>query len=199
MGAKDKRVDEYIAKAAEFAQPILKELRARIHAACPGVEETIKWGMPAFEYLGPFAGMGAFKQHAVFGFWKHRLVVGDDPKAKEAMGSYGCLKSVKDLPPKSDFEKQVEFAMELNEKGVKVERAKKRETTAARMHPDLVKALARHKKVAANFGRFPPSQQREYVEWIAEAKRDETRAKRLAQLVEWVAAGKPRNWKYMKR
>lgn len=197
MVKKDARVDAYIAKAAEFARPILIELRARVHANCPEVVETIKWGMPAFEYLGPFAGMASFKKHAVFMFWKHDLILKDDEKAKEAMGSFGCIKETKDLPSKAQFAKYLKLAMELNENGVKVERKKTRPATPVAMHPEFKAALARDKKAKAGFDGLAPGRQREYVEWIAEAKKDETRARRLEQAIEWLADGKPRNWKYM--
>ena len=101
MGTKDKRIDAYIAKAAPFARPILTYLRAVVHAACPDVEETIKWSMPAFDYNGPFCSMAAFKQHATFGFWKGALIV--DPKTRkpdEAMGDLGRITRVADLPGK---------------------------------------------------------------------------------------------------
>lgn len=197
MAKKDPRVDAYIAKAADFAQPILNELRARVHAHCPDVVENIKWGMPAFEYLGPFAGMAAFKKHAVFGFWKHDLIVKDDGKAKEAMGSFGCLTALDQLPTKAQFAKYVKVAMTLNENGVKVERKKTRPKTPVAMHPDFKRGLAKSPKAKAGFEGLPPGQQREYVEWIAQAKKDETRARRLAHALAWLADGKPRNWKYM--
>lgn len=198
MVTKDPRVDAYIAKAADFAKPILNELRARVHANCPDVVETIKWGMPAFQYHGPFAGMAAFKKHAVFGFWKHDLIVEADDKAKEAMGSFGCLTELKQLPTKAQFAQYVKTARSLNENGVKVERKKTRPNTPVPMHPDLAAGLAKGKKAKAGFDALAPSQQREYIEWIGEAKKDETRARRLEQALEWLAEGKPRHWKYMK-
>ncbi|MBK6940468.1 MAG: YdeI/OmpD-associated family protein [Planctomycetes bacterium] len=198
MVKKDPRVDAYIAKAAAFAKPLLTELRARVHANCPGVVETIKWGMPAFEYLGPFAGMAAFKKHAVFGFWKHDLIVEDDGKAKEAMGSFGCLSELEQLPTKAQFAKYVKTAMTLNENGVKVERKKTRPKTPMAMHPEFKAGLAKNKKAKAGFEALAPGQQREYVEWIGEAKQDATRTRRLEQALEWLNEGKSRHWKYKK-
>ena len=198
MVSQDPRVDAYIAKAAPFAQPILAHLRKLVHRACPDVEETMKWSMPAFEYKGPYCGMAAFKQHAVFGFWKHELVVGDDAKAREAMGSFGCLKTKADLPSDAAMLRFLKLARKLNDDGVKVVRAKTRPKKAVPMHPKLKAALARNAKARAHFDAFSPSAQRDYVEWIAEAKAEETRERRLAQAIEWIAAGKPRNWKYMK-
>lgn len=199
MVKKDPRVDAYIAKAADFARPLLNELRARVHANCPEVVETIKWGMPAFEYHGTIAGMAAFKKHAVFGFWKHDLIIEDDAKAKEAMGSFGCLTELKQLPTKAQFAKYMKTAMTLNENGVKVDRTKTRSKASAAMHPELKAGLAKNKKAKAGFDAMAPGRQREYVEWIGEAKQDATRARRLKQALEWLAEGKPRHWKYMKR
>jgi uncharacterized protein YdeI (YjbR/CyaY-like superfamily) len=197
MGARDPRIDAYIRKSAAFARPILERLREDVHACCPDVAETVKWSMPAFEYEGLLCGLAAFKQHCTFGFWKHALVVGDDPKAEEAMGSFGRITSLSDLPSRSVLRRYVRKAMRLNEQGVTVPREKARRREAIPMHPALKRALKG--KAAANFRAMSPSQQREYLEWIAEAKQDATRARRVAQAVEWLHEGKPRNWKYMKR
>jgi uncharacterized protein YdeI (YjbR/CyaY-like superfamily) len=196
MGKKDARLDAYIKKAAPFAQPILAKLRQRIHAACPAVVETVKWGHPSFEYKGILCGMAAFKQHAAFGFWKHDLVVGKDAKSKEAMGSFGRITSLADLPPAARFTSLVKKAMELNDAGIKVARVKTRKKKPIAMHPDFEKALARDAKARTHFDAFSPSCQREYLEWIGDAKQDATRERRIATAAAWIAQGKPRNWKY---
>ncbi len=198
MGQKDERVDAYIAKSAEFAQPLLKHLRAVVHEGCPEVIETIKWGMPAFEHKGPMCGMAAFKAHATFGFWKHDLIVGDDPKAQEAMGSFGRLQSLADLPSKRSLLALVRKARKLNDDGIKPARPKHSSKPVPKMHPALKAALATNKRAAATFKDFAPSHQREYLEWIAEAKQEATRERRIAQALEWMAEGKSRNWKYQK-
>src|ERR1051325_9942940 len=122
----DKRVDAYIKKAQPFARPILMHIRKLVHETCPEVVETIKWGMPSFDYKGPFVGMAAFKQHAVFGFWKAKLF--DDPKGllseEDAMGHGGRLTSVKDLPSDRDMKNFIKQAMKLNEEGIKTPRTK---------------------------------------------------------------------------
>lgn len=195
----DPRVDAYIAKSADFARPILVELRARVHAVCPDVVEGIKWSMPAFDHHGPLAHMAAFKKHCAFGFWKHKLVVGDDPRAQEAMGSYGTLTSLEQLPSKAQFARQMKLAMKLNEQGIKLAKPKKPAKQAEAPHPDFARALSRNKSARAGFEGLAPGQQREYVEWIAEAKQEATRLRRIEQALEWLAEGKPRHWKYMKR
>ena len=196
MGTKDPRVDEYIANAAPFAQPILVKLRAIVHEACPDVEETIKWRMPSFQYKGMLCGMAAFKQHCSFGFWKHSQVF-EDGRARDGMGSFGCMKKPADLPPKKELVAWIKKAMALNESPVKSPRVPKHpEKPPPEMPDDLAAALKRHKAARATFEKFPPSHRREYIEWIVEAKREETRAKRLATTLEWLAEGKSRNWKY---
>jgi uncharacterized protein YdeI (YjbR/CyaY-like superfamily) len=195
MPGHDPRVDAYIAAAAEFARPILEEIRKRVHAACPQVEETIKWGMPNFVHAGGIlCGMAAFKQHASFGYWKHALVMGE--AERDGMGSYGKLASVGDLPPKARMQADLKRAMKLNEEGVKPERRKPASKPAPEVPGDLAAALDKDKAAKATFDGFPPSCKREYIDWIVEAKREETRAKREAQAVEWMAEGKRRNWKY---
>jgi uncharacterized protein YdeI (YjbR/CyaY-like superfamily) len=199
MGKRDPRIDAYIDNAAEFAQPILGRLRAIVHEACPEVEETLKWSAPSFLHAGGIlCGMAAFKQHASFGFWKHALVVGEEVP-RDGMGSFGKLTSLKDLPPKKELVALIHKAMRLNEEGVKTPGVRKSSTPKPPpvAPDDLAAALKRNRQARTTFEGFSPSQQRDYVDWITEAKRDETRQKRLAQAIEWLAEGKPRNWKYM--
>jgi uncharacterized protein YdeI (YjbR/CyaY-like superfamily) len=196
MSHHDPRVDAYIAKAAAFAQPILKELRARVHAHCPQVVETIKWGMPAFEYQGPLANMAAFKAHCAFGFWKHQLIIGEDPQAAEAMGSFGRLTSLKDLPTKTVFARWMRRARELNEQGVQVPKAKARAKARLAPHPDFQRALDQDARARAGYQGLAPGQQREYCEWISEAKQESTRQRRIEQALPWLREGKTRHWKY---
>lgn len=192
----DPRIDDYIQSAAAFAQPMLVHIRDAVHQACPQVEETIKWGMPTFMHAGGIlCGMAAFKQHVSFGYWKHALVVGDG-SAQEGMGSYGKMASLKDLPPKKTLLAHIRKAAKLNEDGVKAPAQRKSAKPFPQAPDDLVAALRKNKAAQATYEAFPPSCKREYVEWITEAKREETRAKRLVQAVEWMAEGKRRNWKY---
>ena len=200
MGTKDPRVDAYVEKSPPFARPILRHIRAVVHAACPKTEETLKWSMPTFLYAGEMlCGMAAFKEHAVLGFWKASLIFDEKGRKLEddAMGQFGCVKSVKDLPTKRELTGYIRKAMVLNEQGIKVKRAK---TAAPKAPPkvpaELVAALKKNRKAAATFEAFPPSCRREYVEWITEAKQEATRLRRLKTAVEWMAEGKKRNWKY---
>lgn len=204
MSTHDPRIDAYIQKAAPFAQPILKHLRELVHKACPEAEETIKWSFAFFDYKGPLCSMAAFKQHCVFGFWKSKLL--NDPKGHlserfvdggEASGNMCRITSLKDLPPDKviiDFIKQ---AKKLNDEGVKL--PPKKVAPKEVIIPDyFTSALKKNKKAAAIFEKFPPSHKREYIEWITEAKTEETRNKRIATSIEWIAEGKGRNWKYQK-
>lgn len=201
MGKKDPRIDAYIAKAPDFAKPILNELRKRVHKACPEVVEDIKWGQPHFNYKGIFAGMGSFKAHAVFGFWKGEIIFGRKAAEQEAMGQFGCMTSVKDLPKAPLFNKWIKQAMKLNDEGVVApSRAKpKGPPKKVPVPPVLLAALKRSPKAKETFDGFSPSHKREYAEWIAEAKTEETRERRLETAIEWMEEGKPRMWKYMKK
>lgn len=198
MVTRDKRIDAYIEKAPDFAKPVLTALRAAIHASCPDVVETMKWRNPSFEHHGLLCGMAAFKKHCTFGFWKHTLVVGDTDKGKEAWGSFGRMSSIADLPPKSTLARLIKKAMRLNEDGIKAPRDKTAPRPLPKMPPVLTKALAANAAARQQWSAFTPGKQREYMEWIGEAKTDATRARRLEQAMEWIAEGKPRNWKYMK-
>ncbi|QIL20451.1 YdeI/OmpD-associated family protein [Thermomonas sp. HDW16] len=195
--ARDPRIDAYIERAAPFAQPILTRVRELVREACPDVEETMKWSMPTFMHAGAIlCGMAAFKQHASFGYWKHALVVGEG-EPRDGMGSYGKMTSLKDLPPKKMLLAHLRKAMKLNEDGVKSPATRKTTPKPLPQAPDdLLVALKKNKAAQATFEGFPPGCRREYIEWIVEAKREDTRARRLAQAIEWMAEGKRRNWKY---
>lgn len=196
MASRDPRIDAYIGKSADFARPILAHLRALVHEACPQAEETLKWGMPTFMHHGILCGIGAFKQHCTFGFWKHPLVVGAG-RHDDAMGQFGCIRSVADLPPKKVLIGYVRKAAELNESGIKVPRKTSRPKPAPEAPADLAAALKKNRKAAAAYAAFSPSAKREYVDWITGAKTDATRQRRLVTAIEWMADGKQRNWKYM--
>jgi uncharacterized protein YdeI (YjbR/CyaY-like superfamily) len=196
MPDKDPRIDAYIEKSADFAKPVLTHIRKIVHKASPKITETVKWGMPAFEYKGLICGMAAFKEHCTFGFWKHSLLDYDGfSDEKTAMGSFGRMTSKKDLPPDETLIKLVQQAVELNEKGVKVERKKPAAKEIA-VPDNLAAALKKNKAAQKTFDNFPPSCRKEYVQWITEAKTDATREKRLATTIEWLSEGKRRNWKY---
>jgi hypothetical protein len=194
MGKKDPRVDAYIARAGEFARPILTRLRALVHQGCPDVDETIKWSVPAFDYQGPLCGMAAFKSHCIFGFWKAALL-----KGGTAANQRMRLESVEDLPSDRALITLIRQAAHLNESGIRTARRPARTRPPLDPPPELVAALRRNARARAAFEAFPPSHKREYIEWIADAKTDETRRRRLDTAVLWIAEGKQRNWKYQRK
>lgn len=199
--SRDPRVDAYIAKSAPFAQPILRHLRELVHKTCPDVEETVKWGMPYFEHSGMLCGMAAFKAHCAFGFWHQGMekVLGKwGEQSENAMGSLGRITSLADLPDEKTMIRFVAAAVKLNESGVPG-RPRPTRSGKARELPvpeDLAAALKKNRTAAKTFETFSPSHRKEYIEWITEAKREETRQKRVTTTTEWLAEGKSRNWKY---
>ena len=197
MATRDPRIDAYIAKSAEFAKPILEHLRAVVHVACPDVEETMKWSMPHFDYRGEMmCAMAAFKAHAVFGFWQGALVLGASAQRREAMGSFGRITSVKELPAKRVLVSYVRRAMALNDAGIKVTRAVRRRRAEAVVPADLASALRRTKGALAQWRALAPGHRREYVQWVQDAKQSATRARRIATTVGQVVQGKSQNWRY---
>ncbi len=200
MGKRDPRIDAYIERSAEFAKPILRHLRKIVHRGCPGVTETVKWQFPHFEHQGVLCSMAAFKQHCAFGFWKGRLVFADATRPSQgeaAMGQFGRITSVKELPSEAKIIAWVKKAVALNEAGVKDPgRSPKRNTKPVKVPTVIVAALSKNATACAAFDAFPPSHRREYVEWIVEAKTDATRDKRIATMLEWLTEGKSLNWKY---
>ena len=196
----DDRIDAYIAKAAPFARPILEHLRAVVHEACPTAEETLKWSMPHFTHAGKIlAGMSAFKQHAAFAVPMLDRSEGQADKRDDAMGHYGRISALSDLPAKRTLVAQLKQAVNAIDAGGKLP-STKRDTPKPPlpMPDDFAKALAKTAAARTHFAKFAPSKQRDYVEWIIEAKQDATRSRRIVQAVEWISEGKARHWKYEK-
>lgn len=198
-------VDAYIAKSAPFAQPILEKLRATLHSAVPNADEAIKWSMPFFIYKGIIlANMAAFKGHCSFGIWKENVQPlmkkdGADKDGGGGMGSFGKLQSLDDLPPAKELKRVlVEAARKIDsgERNANWTRPAAKKRAPAEVPDALAAALKKNKAAATNFSAMSPSCQREYCQWIADAKRDETRNKRVVSAIEWISEGKSRNWKY---
>jgi len=191
----DPRIDSYIAKAAPFARPILEHVRERVHAAAPEAEETMKWSSPAFTVDGKILlGMSAFKAHAAVGFWR-AMEMGVEV-SKEAMGQFGKLTSVSDLPPDAEFDSMIRQGVELAKKAPAPRKVKHEPKPPAALHPEFASALKANPKAKEVLDAFPPSAQREYLDWISEAKQDATRSKRIDDAIEWLSEGKRRHWRY---
>lgn len=197
-------IDKYIEKSAPFARPILNHLRELVHRACPGAEEKLKWGFPHFDYKGVYVSMAAFKEHCAFNFWKAKLM--PDPhhllgeREEKAMGHFGRIRSLADLPPDDILLEYLLAAKKLNDEGVKAASRKPTEQVKAALAVpgDLLAALKKNPAAWEHFEKFPYSYRKDYISWINEAKTAETREKRIATTVEWTAEGKGRNWKYKK-
>lgn len=197
----EKQIDKYIAGAQPFAQPILRHLRELVHAVCPEVEEKMKWSFPHFDYKGQMmCSMAAFKAHAAFGFWKEKLL--HDPEGlltnADAMGSLGKLTAIQDLPSDKVLAGFIRQAMKLNDDGITTPKPKPK-AVAFEVPKDLTNSLKKNSAAKRTFEAFSPSNKREYISWLAEAKTEETRNRRLATAIEWMAEGKIRNWKYVKK
>lgn len=204
MGKRDPRIDAYIDKAADFAKPILSHLRELVHTGCPEVEETMKWSFPHFDHKGILCSMAAFKQHCAFGFWKGSLLAEKHPELAvaedPAMGQLGRITSLSDLPDDETLLLYIREAAALNEQGVKAPaRSKPQKDRELEVPDDLMDALRKNPQALATFQGFSYSNKKEYVEWLTEAKSEETRKRRLDQAVEWMGEGKVRNWKYVRK
>jgi len=203
MGKRDPRVDLYIGRSAGFARPILRHIRKTVHAACPGVEETLKWSFPHFMYKGMLCGMAAFKTHCALGFWKQPLMAGRIKAAAKAggsaMGQFGRLAAVTDLPNARTLARLVREAARLNEQRVKrPARVAVKKNRRLKVPAYFVAALRRNRKATATFEGFSYTNKKDYVEWVTEARQAETRRRRLSTAIAWMAEGKPRNWKYIR-
>jgi uncharacterized protein YdeI (YjbR/CyaY-like superfamily) len=203
MPKQDPRIDAYISKSAGFAQPVLNHLRALVHKACPAVEETMKWSFPHFDYKGEMmCSMAAFKQHCVFGFWKAALmkdpVLINNAKSETAMGHLGRITSTNDLPADKIMIGYIKEAVQLNDAGSKITKAKPAAPKELEIPAYFSAALIKNKKARAAFEKFNYAHKKEYLQWLTEAKTEPTREKRLAQSMEWIEEGRTRNWKYVK-
>ena len=194
MAKKDPRIDAYIAKSADFAKPILNRIRRLVHKACPQVQESIKWSSPFFLHKGILVAMPAFKKHCALIFWKRKLVLG--AKAGGGMGPFRRITSLADLPADKLLLGYIRKAVEINDAGIKTSRRAKPNKAKVIVPAYFLAALKKNKKALAAFEGFSPSHKREYVDWITEAKREETRARRIKSAIEMLAKGKSRNWKY---
>jgi uncharacterized protein YdeI (YjbR/CyaY-like superfamily) len=191
----DPRVDAYIESAQPFAQPILRQVRERVHALVPDGQETLKWSMPSFTLGGKILlSMAAFKAHATVSFWRGSELGLE--RTGDSMGQLGRLASIEDLP--RDFDELVRKAAELTTSAPAPRKAKAAPKPAPKIHPAFAAALEKAPKAKAALDGLPPSAQRDYLDWIAEAKRDSTREKRIATAIEWLSEGKRRHWKYEK-
>jgi uncharacterized protein YdeI (YjbR/CyaY-like superfamily) len=198
MMTRDPRIDAYIARAQPFAKPILEHVRRRAHAAVPEAQETLKWGAPAFTLDGKILLiMAAFKAHAAVNFWRGQELRGDEANS-DAMGQFGRLTGVADLPADDELDRLIGEAAALAATAPAPRKTKHEPKAPAGIHPEFVSALDANPAARATLDGFSPSARRDYLDWIAEAKQDATRAKRIATAVEWLAEGKKRHWKYEK-
>ena len=205
MVQKNKKTDDYILKSADFAKPILMHLREVVHKACPDAIEEWKWSFPVFMYKGSIlCNMAAFKQHCAFGFWlgpvmkdPHKLLVAHEEKA--GMGHFGMIKKVSDLPSDKILIEYIKQAMDLTDKGVKAPKKTAAPETKELIVPEyLTDALKKNAAARKTFENFSNTNKKDYLEWLAEAKTETTRLKRLETAIEWMSEGKIRNWKYVK-
>ena len=194
--SREPRIDAYIAKAQPFARPILEHVRERVHAVLPDVEEAIKWSMPAYTVGGKIVLItAAFKAHLALNFWRGQELE-TSHSSVGAMGQFGKIKSLDELPPETELDKLIRDAAELAKNAPAPRKAKHEPKPAPTMHPEFAAALSKAPKAKAMLDSFPPSAQRDYFEWVAEAKQDSTRQKRIATAIEWLSEGKRRHWKY---
>ena len=194
--SRDPRIDAYIAKAQPFARPILEKVRERVRAVVPDIEEAMKWSMPAYTLGGKIVLItAAFKAHLALNFWRGQELRGEQAN-DDAMGQFGKIRSIGELPPDAELDRLIREAAELAKSAPAPRKTKHAPKPAPELHPEFAAALEKSPEAKAALDGFPPSAQRDYFEWISEAKQDATRQKRIATAVEWLSEGKRRHWKY---
>ena len=162
----------------------------------PEAEETIKWSMPAYTVGGKIVLItAAFKAHMALNFWR-----GQELESSHAsvgtMGQFGRIKDIDELPADPELDQLIREAADLSKNAPAPRKSKSAPKPPSDLHPDFAAALAKAPQAKAVLDGFPPSAQRDYLEWIADAKQDGTRQKRIATAIEWLSEGKRRNWKY---
>ncbi len=207
MPKKEKRIDTYIAKSAEFAKPILNHFRSLVHKTCPELEEKVKWGFPHFDYKGgPMCSMAAFKKHCAIGFWKAELMKNGktlvkNAQSEAAMGHFGKVSSLKDLPSDKTIVSYIKEAMRLNEEGIKLspKKTSAKEKQELKLPNDFLELLSKTKGALKQFEAFTPGRKKDYLSWIRGAKTEITRNKRMNTAIDWISEGKDLNWRYSKQ
>lgn len=193
MPATDPRVDAYLASAPPPLRSLLTELRARVRAACPDVEETIRGRAPAFACHGLLGAMAAFQRHCTFTFWKERLLVAASPEFAVVVRACARLERLDELPSEAAFAAAIQQLVQWNLAGGESSAAA--EPEERKLPTEFVRALAKA-GAKPRFDVLPAAQRQEYLDWIRDAKRAETRRRRIEQAVAWIVEGKPRNWKF---
>ena len=193
-----KTVDDYIAHAPEYAQPILVKLRALVREAAPALGEAIKWGSPCYVGKGLVCGFAAFKQHVNFHFFKggqladpEGVLTHGEGNASGRAAKFSAMKDIRGQPIKRLLREAVKFDADATARlAPRVRRAE------LPMPDDLAAAIRQSAKASACWGMLPPSCRREYIEWIMTAKREETRTRRMGEAVKMQGEGRRQNEQY---
>src|SRR5438270_1264994 len=179
-------VNDSLANAPEGTRPILVRLRRIFRQASPKLEEAIKWGVPCYLFKGPVGGFAAYKQHVSWGLWKSRAL--NDPEGLLGRGvsvMAGKITKVSEIPPAAKIIALIEQVIALNEAGIKSPKPPEPELPA-----DFAAAMKKAGKAARHYAAFTPARKWQYVNWVTQAKRAETRAKRIEIAVERIGEGK---------
>lgn len=196
-----KEVNKYISNAPISQQKILSKLREIIHKASLDIEEKIRWSHPHFDYMGKgMCFIQALKERVTFGFWFGDKIYNSPKLSKEAKAIYetmGNLTDVSQIPSTKLIIEEIHLAMKLIESGNRDVKEKK--VKPQLVIPDYLSLRFKKDKTAnSSFSKMSPSHQREYVDWIIDAKTDETRENRISTMMSQVKEGKSKNWKYIK-
>ena len=190
---KSENVTTYIENAASFAQPILSKIREIVHQACPEIEENLKWSFPHFNYRGKIiCSMAAFKQHCAFTFWLAAQLKDQDKilqrgESQKSMGHLGKLQSPDQIPDQNILINYIHEAINLSQAESRVVR-KLTDRTEIKIPVELEAALKKNKEVYRKFDQLPYSHRREYVNYITEAKKADTRERRITKTIEKLLA-----------
>lgn len=191
-------VEDYLDGHVEW-RPLLERLRV-IMNECE-VEETVKWGQPCYTHEGKnVAGIGAFKEFVSVWFFQgallrdeHGVLVNAQEGRTRAMRQwrFQAVEEIDETLLRAYVDESIEN--QRQGKAIKAERKKPVEV------PDeLAGALAEDREAGERFDALTPGKQREYTEYIAQAKLAETRVRRLEKILPMIRAGHGLNDRYKK-
>ncbi|MCB0792148.1 MAG: DUF1801 domain-containing protein [Flavobacteriales bacterium] len=197
------RINSHIAEQDEWKRRLMVRLRQLIHQVDPGIEETWRWNGPHFDRNGIMLGMSAHK--TCVSIWFHKGALLKDPRRlfeplekDEAKGMRVYKLKESDAIDEKAFTELVKQAVKLNEDGVKLSEAKPARKTLV-VPPELESVLKKDQHAMTNWEGFSYSKKKDYIEWVTDAKREETRKRRIAQAFQLIRDGLALNERYEKQ
>ena len=164
-----------------------------------GLTEEIKWGSPAYTCEGKLVlSIGGFKNF--FTMWFHQGVFLSDPAHVLVNAGEGRTRglrqwrftSLAEIKP-ALVKKYIKEAIANAKAGKEIRPERK---AAIETPEELATAFKKDKALKAAFNQLTPGRQREYLEYVGEAKTEATRLRRVEKVVPMILRGVGLNDRY---